>query len=203
MGALLHLDLDSLPASLALRRPLSDEAFEALCFANDFFTLERSREGEILVHAPAAAATGDGNSEINHQLRAWWKTHRRGRIFDSCTGFFLADGAMLNPDAAYLLPKTMKGVDRDAMDHFLYRCPDFVIELLSKSDRLGEAKAKMERWIENGAALGWLVDLCRRRVFVYAPGVETATAAGESIRGSGPVDGFTLDLSEVWSCYEI
>jgi len=203
VGAFLHLDLESLPASLGLQRPLSDEAFEALCFANDFFTLERTREGEILVHAPAAAATGDGNAEIVYQLRAWWKTHRRGRVFDSSTGFFLADSSMLNPDAAYLLPKTMKGVDRDAMDHFLYRCPDFVIELLSKSDRLTEAKAKMDRWVENGASLGWLIDPYKRRVFVYAPGVEAATVAGDSIQGSGPVDGFTLDLSEVWSCYEI
>jgi Uma2 family endonuclease len=174
-----------------------------LCINNDFFILERTREGEILVHAPAAGATGDGNSEINHQLRAWWKTHRRGRVFDSSTGFFLADSAMLNPDAAYLLPETMKEVDKSAMEHFLYRCPDFVIELLSRSDRLSEAEAKMERWIENGAALGWLIDPYKRRVLVYAPGAGVATVSGESISGSGPINGFSLDLSEVWRCYEI
>jgi Uma2 family endonuclease len=203
VGAFLHLDPESLPTSIALDQPMSDEAFEALCFANDFFTLERTREGEIIVHAPAAAATGDGNAEIAYQLRAWWKTHRNGRVFDSSTGFFLADSSMLNPDAAYLLPKTMKGVDRDAMDHFPYRCPDFVIELLSKSDRLSEAKAKMERWIENGASLAWLIDPYQRRVLVYAPGEETVTVTGKSVEGTGPVEGFTLDLSEVWSCHEI
>jgi Uma2 family endonuclease len=183
-------------------QPLSDEQFEALCMANDFFILERTRDGEIIVHAPAAGSTGDGNSEINHQLRAWWKTHRRGRVFDSSTGFFLADSAMLNPDAAYLLPETMKGIGKSEMEHFLYRCPDFVIELLSKSDRLSEAKEKMERWIENGTALGWLIDPYRQRVFVYAPGKQPATESGQSISGSGPIGGFTLDLSEVWNCYE-
>jgi len=203
VGALLHLDPESLPLSLAWKRPLSDEAFEALCFANDFFTLERTREGEIVMHAPAAVYTGDGNSEINHQLRAWWKTHRRGRVFDSSAGFFLGDSSMLNPDAAYLLPTTLKGLAKTDLDHFPYRCPDFVIELLSKSDRLKEAKAKMERWIENGAALAWLVDPYQRRVLVYAPGAKVATVSGDSIDGSGPIDGFTLDLAEVWSCYEI
>ena len=52
---------------------------------------------------------------------------------------------MLNPDAAHLLPETMNGIGKREMEHFLYRCPDFVIELLSKSDRLSEAQAKMAR----------------------------------------------------------
>jgi Uma2 family endonuclease len=184
-------------------QPMSDEQFEALCMANDFFVLERTREGEIIVHAPAGGATGDGNAEIVYQLRAWWKTLRRGRVFDSSTGFFLADGAMLNPDAAYLLPETMKGIGKREMEHFLYRCPDFVIEFLPKSDRLKDAKTKMERWIENGAALGRLIDPYRRRVFVYAPGAKTVAISGLSISGSGPLAGFTLDLSELWSCYEV
>ncbi len=203
MGALLHLDPESLPRSLAWDRPLSDAQFEALCAANTWFTLERTKEGEILMHTPAAAETGDGNAEIIYQLRAWWKTHRRGRVFDSSTGFFLADSAMLNPDAAYLAPETMIGIGKREMGHFLYRCPDFVIELLSKSDRLNDAKAKMERWIENGASLGWLIDPYKRHVFVYAPEAKVATVSGESVVGSGPVAGFTLDVAEIWSCYEL
>jgi Uma2 family endonuclease len=184
-------------------QPMSDEQFEALCLANDFFILERTRDGEIIVNAPAGGSTGDGNSEINHQLRAWWKTHRRGRVFDSSTGFFLADTAMLNPDAAYLLPKTMKGIGKREMEHFLYRCPDFVIELLSKSDRLKDAKTKMEQWIENGATLGWLIDPYQRRVFVCTSSGKPTVVTGNSLHGSGPVAGFTLDLSEVWSCYDV
>jgi Uma2 family endonuclease len=203
MNALLHLDPESPPRSMVWDQPLSNEQFEALCLANDFFILERTRDGEIIVNTPAGGSTGDGNSEINHQLRAWWKTHRRGRVFDSSTGFFLADSAMLNPDAAYLLPETMKGIGKREMEHFLYRCPDFVIELLSKSDRLNEAKAKMERWIENGAKLGWLIDPYQRRAFVYGPSGKPTVISGNSVPGSGPVFGFTLDLSEVWSCYEI
>ncbi len=203
MAALLHLDPESLPLSLVWKRPLSDEQFEQLCLCNDSFTFERTRDGGIILQAPVGGSTSDANSEITYQLRAWWKTHRQGRIFDSSAGFFLADSAMLNPDAAYLLPKTLKGLVRNDLDHFLYRCPDFVIELLSKSDRLKEAKAKMERWIENGAALAWLVDPYQRRVLVYAPSAKVATISGDSIAGSGPIDGFTLDLAEVWSCYEI
>jgi Uma2 family endonuclease len=202
VNALLPLDPESPPRSLAWDQPLSDEEFEGLCLANDIFIPERTSNGEIVVHAPAAGAMGDGNSEISHQLRAWWKTHHRGRVFDSSTGFFLADSAMLNPDAAYLLPETMKGIGKRELEHFFYRCPDFVVQLLSKSDRLKDTKEKMEGWIENGAKLGWLVDPYQKRVFVYSR-EKVTVASGKSLQGSGPVEGFSLDLNEIWKCYEI
>jgi Uma2 family endonuclease len=41
--------------------------------------------------------------------------------------------------------------------------PGFVVELLSVLGQRAKAQQKMERWIENGAALGWLIDPIRRR----------------------------------------
>jgi Uma2 family endonuclease len=61
----------------------------------------------------------------------------------------------------------------------------------------------MERWIENGVTLGWLIDPYRKKVYVYVPGSEAAIESGNAVRGQGPVEGFTLDLDEVWRCYEV
>jgi Uma2 family endonuclease len=203
MNALLHLDPETPPRSIVWDKPLSDDEFEALCLANDLFRLERTRNGEILVHAPTGGFTSDGNSEIIYQLRTWWKTHRRGRVFDSNGGFFLADSSMLAPDAAYVLPEKLKGLGKEDLTRLPRLCPDFVIELLSPSDSVKEAKAKMEWWIENGVALGWLIDPYKRRVFLYRPDIDPVIENGGTVQGSGPVDGFTLDLAEVWRCYEI
>jgi len=203
MNATLHLDLKALPLSLVPQRPLSDEKFEALCLANDLLRLERTREGEVLVQAPAGGFTSSGNSEIIRQLRNWWMQHRRGFVFDSNCGFFLLDGSMLNPDAAYLLPEKLKALNKKDLEKLPRVCPDFVIELLSPSDRLKPTKAKMERWIENGVTLGWLIDPSKKRVFVYQPNTEPATITSASIQGTGPIEGFTLDLNEVWRCYEL
>ncbi len=62
---------------------------------------------------------------------------------------------------------------------------------------------KMERWIENGVSLGWLIDPYQKTVHVYEPGREVSNVSGKTIRGSGPVEGFELDLDELWRCYEI
>ena len=90
-----------IPDKIMIEPVLSDEEFEELCAANGNLLLERTREGVILVNAPAGSATSGGNSEINYQLMAWWRTHRRGRVFDSSIGVFLPDGSALGPDAAY------------------------------------------------------------------------------------------------------
>jgi Uma2 family endonuclease len=82
-------------------------------------------------------------------------------------------------------------------------CPDFVIELLSPTDSLARTQEKMQRWIENGVQLGWLIDPYSRKVYVYAPGTPPVTVADSAVHVSDPVRGFVLDLARVWRCYEL
>ncbi len=202
MPDLLLIDAET-PRSLVINPPLTDAEFEALALASEWFRYERTREGEILMHPPAGGFTSGGNAEIVGQLRAWLKTHRRGWLFDSSGAFFLPDGSVLSPDAAYVLPHRLKGLTEDDLTGFPRLCPDFVVELLSKSDSVPKAKHKMERWIENGATLGWLIDPYKRRVYVYEPSCEARVVSGKSVGGVGPVEGFVLDLEELWRRYEI
>ena len=155
------------------------------------------------MNPPAGLFTGDGNAEIIRQLRNWWLLHRQGRVTDSNTGFYLPDGSVLSPDAAYLRPEQLRGLTKAQGARFPRLCPNFVIELLSDSDRLRDAQEKMGLWIANGATLAWLVDPYEQKVYVYEPGPVVSTVSGKSLLGTGPVEGFTLDLNEVWSCYEV
>jgi Uma2 family endonuclease len=85
---------------------------------------------------------------------------------------------------------------------FLRATPAFVIELRSESDRMSTATEKKGAWIANGVGLGWLIDLYARPVHVFDPGNPERVESGDAVNGSGPVDGFVLDLTEVWRCYE-
>lgn len=82
-------------------------------------------------------------------------------------------------------------------------CPEFVVEILSPSDRLKAAQSKMREWMANGAQLGWLIDGDRRIVHVYREGSrQRETRSGlESLAGEGPMDGFHLDLRPVWEAF--
>jgi Uma2 family endonuclease len=198
-----NLEIPALPArSIVLDPPLSDEEFERLCERSEFALLERTKEGTIVVNAPAGGMTSDGNSEINRQLRTWWKQHRRGRVFDSSSGFFLPDGSMLSPDAAYASADQLSGLTRDDLAHFPRLGPAFVVELRSPTDSLPKYASKMEAWIANGVQLGWLVDPYAREVHVYEPNAAPRIETRSHVAGSGPVEGFVLDLEEIWRCFE-
>ena len=200
--ALLPIDAET-ARSLVLDPPLTDAEFESLCAGNDWFCLERTREGTILIKPPSGAFTSEANGEIIGQLHSWWKGHRRGMVFDASGGFYLPDSSMLNPDAAYVQPDKLKGLTKSDLTGFPRLCPDFVVELLSVSDSHSKAQQKMERWIENGVSVGWMIDPYEKKVYVYQAGAETAVVTGNAIQGSGPVEGFALDLEELWRCYEI
>src|SRR5579859_7573638 len=113
-----QLELPELPARLAWDTPLSDEDFERAAMESEWAQLERTKEGEIIVNAPAGGFTGDGNSEVIYQLRAWWKTHKRGRAYDGNCGFFLSDGSCYAPDAAYVTSEQLKGFTSKQLSGF-------------------------------------------------------------------------------------
>jgi len=203
MVALPYPEAELEARTLIFNPPLSDNEFEKLCLGDDFFQFERISDGTIRRCPPEGLLTSSANCEISCQLYDWWHTHELGGALGSHVGFFLPDGSMLSPDAAYMLPQQLRGFTKADLAGFLRLCPAFVIELLPAAESLAERCRKMEAWIANGAQLAWLVDPYRKSVLVYQPGAPSKTVDAPEIRGSGPVEGFTLDLTEVWRCYDV
>ena len=154
------------------------------------------------MNPPTGRETTSANSEINGRLFAWWSKHELGLIADSSGGFYLPDNSILSPDAAYISPQTQQQMASEKQTIFFPLCPDFVVELLSKSDSLAETREKMEHWIANGARLGWLIDPYRRNAHIYEQGREASIFSGKILKGQGPVNGFDLDLARIWRYYE-
>ena len=98
------------------------------------------------MQAPAGGWTSSGNEEILNQLGNWWRLHGPGRVFDSSAGFRLPDGSTLSPDASYLSEERLNELTEDELSGFPPVCPDFVIELLSRSDTLKGLQSKMTDW---------------------------------------------------------
>ena len=180
-------------------RPLDDLEFFDFCAKNPELRIERQANGEIVIMPPAGFETGYRNNEVCRQLGNWAREDGRGVALDSNTEYLLPSNAARSPDASWVLRTRLAGFSKEQKKRFLPLCPDFVVELVSPSDRLDKVKAKMREWIENGSALGWLIDADRRTVHVYRPGQEPEERVGVShIVGSGPVDGFRLELDDIW-----
>jgi Uma2 family endonuclease len=72
--------------------------------------------------------------------------------------------------------------------------------VMSPSDRLPKAKSKMQEWIQNGSQLAWLIDGDKRTVYIYRPGKPMEKKSGiNELAGEGPVEGFVLELADIWA----
>jgi Uma2 family endonuclease len=183
-----------LPAILTAK-PMTDEEFTELCDEHPDLFFEMTADGQLIVMAPTQSLTGARNQKIGRQLDVWAEKDGRGLAFDSSTGFVLPNGARRSPDASWLPASRIKDPEG-----FWHLCPDFVIELKSRSESLKSLQEKMQEYMENGAQLGWLIDPIKRTVTIYRPNVESEVRKDiTSISGEGPVATFTLDLTRVWN----
>jgi Uma2 family endonuclease len=178
---------------------MTDEQFFEFCQANRDVRIERTAQGEIVIMPPTGWETGSKNAEIIIQLGVWAKKDGRGKCVDSSAGYKMPNGAVMSPDASWILKERLEKVAPNKRRKFLPLAPDFVIELRSASDSLSKLKAKMEEYIENGVALGWLVNPIERKIYVYRPNEKIEVLENPSqVSGEPLLRGFTLDLKEIW-----
>jgi Uma2 family endonuclease len=180
-------------------RGLSEEEYLAFCRANPDLRCELTAEGEIVIVPPAGGESSNRSMKLAVQLGRWAEQDGRGEAFDASAEFMLPDGSALSPDAAWVSKKSLRRLTWQQRKLFPRLCPEFVVEVMSPSDRLKPAKAKMELWIANGAQLGWLIDGDSEAVYVYRPGHPVKAHRGiQKLEGEGPVKGFVLQLRSIW-----
>ena len=127
-------------------------------------------------------------------------TDRPGIGFDSSTGFALPGGATRSPDLAWVTRARWEALTPRERQEFPPLCPDFVLELRSRSDSIEALQAKMGEYAANGARLGWLIDPFQKRVYVYSPGADVrCLESPPTIAGDPVLPGFSLELDEVWA----
>ncbi len=186
---------------LVMRLPafeLNADTFFHIAQANQDLRMELSAEGDLIVMPPAGGNTSSRNAELTAQFVFWNRQHKRGKVFDSSGGFILANGAVRSPDISWVSEERLAELTDVQREKFLPLCPEFVLELRSPSDRLSVVKEKMQEYMENGAELGWLIDPQERRVYIYtADGVEELEQPQEVV-GTGVLEGFRLELAEIW-----
>ena len=131
------------------------ESFEDFVALNPELVVEQNSNGNIVILSPAGSESSRRNAETSYQLQRWCKRFG-GKTFDSSGLFTLPDGSKRGPDASWIAADRWEALSKEDRETFAPICPDFVIELRSRSDRLAELKQKMSEYLVNGVRLGWL-----------------------------------------------
>ena len=182
-----------------IMRQMSDHDFFEFCQRNRDWRLEQTAEGDLIIMSPTGGETGRTNFKLTGLFFAWVEADGTGEGFDSSTIFSLPNGAKRSPDVAWVRRERWEALSEDEREEFPPLCPDFVIELRSRSDPLKLLRHKMQEHLEQGAQLGWLIDPFRKKVHIYRPEhpVEILDQP-QSVSGDPLLPGFTLPMAKIW-----
>lgn len=151
---------------------LTREQFYQLCLNNPELQLERSPQGELIIMSPVGGESGRKEAQLIIDIGNWNKQNQLGVVFSSSTIFSLPHGGDRSPDVAWVSLERWEQLSLEEREGFPPLCPDFVIELRSKSDRLKPLQDKMQEYLNSGLRLGWLINPQQKQVEIYRPNQE-------------------------------
>lgn len=177
---------------------MTETEFSEFCAQNPELRIEMTSKGELIVMSPVTGRSGNRNFFLTGRFGGWVETDDTGVGFDSSTCFTLPNGAKRSPDVSWIRLDRWDALTPEEQDEFPPICPDFVVELRSKSDRLKVLEEKMEEYLLNGLQLGWLIDPLQKRVHIYRPGspVEILDQPKE-LSGEPLLKRFILNLAKI------
>lgn len=175
---------------------LTREQFYQLCMANRDTALERTVNGELVIVSPIGGKSGYREANLIAKVVVWNEQTGLGVVFSSSTVFSLPIGSDRSPDVAWVAQERWEALTEEQREKFPPICPDFVIELRSRTDRLKPLQAKMQEYLASGLRLGWLIDPQEQRVEIYRLGQPVEGVSYPAmLSGEDVLPGFSLQLS--------
>lgn len=191
--------MESVTLNIPVDYPMTDDELFAFCAANKELRIEKDELGQLIIMSPAGGVTGNLNFRLTGIFFQWVEKSKLGYGFDSATGFRLADKSMRSPDVSWIKKERWEALKVEDQEKFAPICPDFVIEIRSKSDSFSQLKSKMEKWVENGCKLAWLIDPIQQKSYVYKShtAVEEITGFDKTLQAEPLLPGFELNLNRL------
>lgn len=183
---------------------LTREQFFQLCQANPDVLLERSPNGELIILTPIGGEGGSQEASLIIKVGVWNEQTQLGVVFSSQTVFSLPGGgdgqspagSDRSPDVAWVELSRWQGLTQEEREGFPPICPDFLIELRSRTDRLKPLQNKMQEYLASGLRLGWLINSKDQQVEIYRQGQEVEVVGIPVVlSGEDVLPGFSLEVS--------
>ena len=127
-----------------------------------------------------------------------WSEEYGGRAGGPTARFWLADGSLRGPDAYWFSWERWNDLPEEARTPpFAIFTPDFLVEIVSPSNRPGDISDKVRRYLEGGAQLVLVIHPPNRTVTYHRPGAEPEVREDpETIDGGDVLPGFSFNVRE-------
>jgi Uma2 family endonuclease len=194
------MTVNMLPIYVPTTFKVTQEQFTQIALTNRELRLERTGTGELIIMPPTGGNTGRRNLNLGYQLYRWNEQTQLGIVFDSSTAFVLPNSSIRSPDIAWISQEKWNALTPEEQDGFPPFCPEFVIELRSKTDAMKPLQEKMQEYLQNGLKLGWLIDPSTKTVEIYRPNQPVEILANPSyLTGEEILPDFILELQFIFT----
>ena len=196
------LDVTDLELPIALRplKRVTDEELLRFSVENKPYKIERNSQGEIKIITPVGGIGSTHEAYVASSFYQWNEAMQTGVAFISNAGFKLPDHSCFSPDAAWISLARWNELTPEEQEGYSPLCPDFLIEVCSRSDPRHLVEIKMQLWMEDGAQFAWLIDPIFATVDIYKRNKPLESLQRPEIVTAGePVLGFELRTSRLWS----
>lgn len=174
---------------------LTDKQFYQLCQVNQDWQLERTAKGQLIIMPPVGGISGNKEADLITEVNIWNRQTKLGKVFSSSTIFRLPNGGDRSPDVAWVKLERWEALTEEEQERFPPICPDFVIELRSRTDALKPLQDKMQEYLNSGLRLGWLINPQQQQVEIYRPNQDVEIVQFPIIlSGEDVLPGFVLDI---------
>jgi Uma2 family endonuclease len=173
---------------------ITDEELLKLSAKNDNLRFERVN-GELIAMSPVGEFSGNLESKYITEVGIWAKG-KNAKVYSSQAGFRLKNGDVRSPDVAVIF-EGHPAFDKK-IDGFAPGAPDFLIEIVSKSDAPINFESKMLQWIENDCKLAFLINPYKKKVFIYrADKSITEVPYDSNLTGEQVLPGFEINPQKI------
>jgi Uma2 family endonuclease len=177
---------------------LTDEQFYRLCQVNQDWQLERTAKGQLVIMPPVGGISGNREADLITEVNIWNRQTKLGKVFSSSTTFLLPNGGDRSPDVAWVKLERWEALTEKEQEGFPPICPDFVIELRSRTDALKPLQEKMQEYFNGGLRLGWLINPQQQQIEIYRPNQNVEIVQLPiKLLGEEVLPGFILDLPDL------
>ena len=179
---------------------LTEEFILELCELNEGWEFETTAAGELVIMPGTGLDNSERAAEVLVDVGNWRRAGGSGRIGGEAGMAHLPGGVLRAPDVSWTSDERMAQRPEDYEGVLIPVCPDFVVEIRSRSDSVSRQQDKMEQWMSYGARLGWLIDAYDEKVWIYREGQDEPEELEkpDSLSGEDVLVGLVVDLARIW-----
>ena len=165
---------------------------------------EVSVRGDLVVTMAAGDRGSEIGSEFGRIVGNWTVEPGYGVTRESSGGYQFETPlgiAKRQPDVSWISSERYDALTPDERRRDYWpTVPEFVIEVVSPSDRLSQQREKMAEWMQGGVSVGWLVDPFEEEVHIYRPDAQTELHQRPAELEVGPeLPGLTISFARIWA----